>query len=104
MTEDDFNFDKRNVISPSAVYMTHVNPPIHTGAVVGFILAFLIPIVGLIVSWSAKRTIDRQHLSGRGLAIAGVVIGWIGTIIWTIVLVLAVSIYFTAASFINGQV
>jgi len=85
VTDNDLNYyESDKLVTP--LYVKHVAPPMHTGAIVGFILAILIPIIGLIVSWSAKRSIDRNHLAGRGLAVAGIVIGWLGTIIWTVAL------------------
>jgi hypothetical protein len=55
--------------------------PLSSRAIVGFVLAFLLPIAGLVVSISAIDQIDRgrterhrRGLRGRGLATAGVAV------------------------------
>lgn len=48
---------------------------LNTLAIVGFVLAFVANIVGLVVSVIALVQIARTGERGRGLAIAGVVVG-----------------------------
>ncbi|HVX58303.1 MAG TPA: DUF4190 domain-containing protein [Candidatus Saccharimonadales bacterium] len=60
-------------------------PPI---VLIGFILAFIIPLVGLIVSILAKREVTKKSLPGRSLAVAGIVIGGIFTTISAAFLIL----------------
>lgn len=59
-------------------------------ALIGFIAVWFIPLVGIILGYIAKRDIDRNpsQLRGRGLAIASIVLGWIGIagyIVWILV-------------------
>lgn len=57
-------------------------PKMNTLALVGFILSFFISIVGLILCIIGLNQINsaRGMQTGKGLAIAGIVIGAIGTI------------------------
>jgi hypothetical protein len=74
-------------------------------AIVGFILAFFVSVAGIIVSAIALGQIKKTGEGGRGLAIAGVIIGIVGVII-TIIYVVVVVIYATAlgsaATSLNG--
>jgi hypothetical protein len=64
-----------------------------TAALVFGILGLLIGILSvpaLVFGYSARRQIDRSggvH-GGRGMAIAGIVLGWIGAVLWAIWLIL----------------
>ncbi|MBW3092885.1 DUF4190 domain-containing protein [Bifidobacterium sp. 82T10] len=59
-------------------------------SIVGFVLAFPFPPVGLVLSIIALVQINRSREKGRGLAIAGTVVGAINTMLLTIVIVIAV--------------
>lgn len=48
---------------------------LNTMSIAGFVLAFVVNIVGLVVSIIALAQIRRTGERGRGLAIAGVVVG-----------------------------
>ncbi len=53
-------------------------------AIVGFILAFFVSVAGIIVSAIALGQIKRTGEGGRGLAIAGVIVGIVVTLIWVV--------------------
>lgn len=64
-------------------------PPIandrwNTLCIVGFILSFFIAPVGLVLSIIALVQINKSHEKSRGMAIAGIVIGAVETILWAI--------------------
>ena len=48
-------------------------------AIVGLILAFFFPLIGAILGHVALSQIKKTGESGRGLALAAVIIGWIFT-------------------------
>lgn len=71
--------------APQAPYQQE--PKTNTLAIVGFVLSFLINIVGAIISLVALSQIKKSGEKGRGLAIAGAIIGFISfvlSIIWFI--------------------
>jgi hypothetical protein len=57
----------------------------NTLAIVGFVLAFVINVAGLVVSIIALSQIKRTGERGRGLALAGVIIGAASIVIGIIV-------------------
>lgn len=59
-------------------------------AVVGLVLAFLISPVGLVISIVALVRQRRGTHGGRGLAIGGVVVGVLGTVVWALIAALVV--------------
>ena len=62
---------------------------------------FIPSILALIFGYKGKREIDRSEgrQSGRGLAIAGIVLGWIGVVLMVLALAaLIVSFAFAAGS------
>jgi hypothetical protein len=60
----------------------YVQPKMNTLALVGFILSFFISIVGLILCIVGLNQINSANgtQTGKGLAIAGIIIGAIGTV------------------------
>lgn len=64
----------------------------NTLAIVGFVLAFVFAPAGLIVSIIALRQINRTHERGKGLAIAGIVLGAICVVFIVIMIVLVVAV------------
>lgn len=66
----------------------------NTLAIVGFVLAFVINIAGVIVSIVALNQIKQTGEKGRGLAIAGIIIGALSLIIG----IISVIILFSAAA------
>lgn len=57
--------------------------------IVGFILAFIIPPAGLVLSIIALVQINKSHENSRGLSIAGIVLGALGTLFIVIIIALA---------------
>ncbi|PXA78438.1 hypothetical protein DCC24_00530 [Auritidibacter sp. NML100628] len=51
--------------------------PFNTMAIVGFVFSLLIPIVGVICSHISLSQIKKTGERGRGLALAGAIIGWV---------------------------
>lgn len=58
--------------------------------IIGFILAFIIPPAGLILSIIALVQINKSHEKSRGLSIAGIVLGALGTLFIVLVFALIV--------------
>jgi hypothetical protein len=72
-----------------------VQPGYNTMAIVGFILAFFINIVGVILGFVALSQIKRTGEQGRGLAIAAIIIGLaeiVLGIIFTIIIVASLGV------------
>jgi len=67
--------------------------PTSVTAVVGFVLAFLVSPVGAVVSAFGVADTRGGRKGGRGLAVAGVVVGVLGTLVWVAVVVAAVALY-----------
>ncbi len=51
-------------------------------APVALILAVLVPIAGAILGHITLRQVAQTNEGGRGLALAAIIIGWIGTVGW----------------------
>lgn len=60
-------------------------------AIAGLVLAFVAPLIGLVVSIIAVVKTGAGKARGRGLAIAGVVISALGTLFWTAIIVAVVT-------------
>jgi hypothetical protein len=58
---------------------TRLPPKTNTLALIGFIAAFMQPIVGIVLGVMAMRQIDVSHEGGRGLARWAVIVGIVGT-------------------------
>lgn len=56
----------------------------NTLAIIALILAFLIPLGGIICGHIALSQIKRTGENGRGLALAGTILGYVFTAIWLI--------------------
>lgn len=52
----------------------------NTLAIASFVCAFLIPIIGAVLGFVARSQISKTRENGDGLALAGIIIGIIGTI------------------------
>ncbi|MBB4071768.1 DUF4190 domain-containing protein [Leucobacter sp. OH2974_COT-288] len=61
-------------------------------AIVGFVLSFFVSLVGAILSLVALSQIKKTGEKGRGLAIAGAIIGFVGTILTIIYVIFALVI------------
>ncbi|MEH0058068.1 DUF4190 domain-containing protein [Auritidibacter ignavus] len=64
-------------------------PPMNTLSIIGFILAFLFAPVGAILSHVARGQIKKSGERGGGLALAGIIIGWVVTVLAIVALVVA---------------
>ncbi len=62
----------------------------NTMALVGFILAFLMPLIGLILSIIGLKRAPEYNGNGKGLATAGIIIGAIETLIVAIVIIVEI--------------
>jgi hypothetical protein len=60
-------------------------------AIVGFILAFVVTVAGIVVSFIALSQIKKTGEGGRGLALAGVILGFVFTFFWLIYIVVAIA-------------
>lgn len=75
-------------VPPAAVR----RPSVHDGlAITSFVLAFFVPLIGLILGWVSIVSAHRDGRRASGLAVAGTVIGAVATaVVLVIVIVLAV--------------
>ena len=60
-------------------------PQTNTLAIVGFILAFLVSVAGIIVSAIALGQIKRTGEGGHGLAVGGIIVGIIVTVLYVLI-------------------
>lgn len=67
-------------------------------AIVGFILAFFVNIVGVILSFIALSQIKKTGEKGHGLALAGVIIGLVSLVISIIYVIFVVSVIGSVAT------
>lgn len=74
-------------------------PKTNVLAIVGFIFAFLMPVVGLICSIIGKSKVEECGGNGKGLATAGIVISVIAIVLYVIIIVASVAV---AASVVNS--
>lgn len=58
--------------------------------IVGFVLAFIIPPVGLVLSIIALVQINRTHEKSKGLSIAGIVVGAFETLLGILLIILVI--------------
>ena len=63
----------------------------NTLAIVGFILAFLVPIAGLICSIIARKQVQERNEGGAGLALAGLIISIVELVILVIYVIVVVA-------------
>ncbi|PWJ48473.1 hypothetical protein SAMN06264364_13037 [Quadrisphaera granulorum] len=64
--------------------------PTSVTAVIGLVLAFLVSPIGMIVSAFGIGDTRGGRKAGRGMAIAGVVVGAVGTVMWVLAIIAAV--------------
>ena len=67
-----------------------VQPGYNTLAIVGFILAFFVSVVGIILGFIALSQIKRTGEQGRGLALAAIIIGFVEIAIGIVVFIVVV--------------
>ncbi len=56
--------------------------PTNRLAPVALILAILVPIAGAILGHITLRQLTHTGEQGRGLALAAIIVGWVGTVAW----------------------
>jgi hypothetical protein len=71
----------------------------NTLAILSLVFAFLVPLVGAILGHVALSQITRRGEQGRGLALAGIIVGWVLALAWLFVIVPIALIFFGLASF-----
>ncbi|RKW70693.1 DUF4190 domain-containing protein [Galactobacter caseinivorans] len=74
--------------------MAPMAPKTNTMAIVGFVLAFVVNIAGLIVSIIARKQIKQSGEGGAGLALAGIIISSISivlSLLWVALIIIAVA-------------
>ncbi|MGQ7296182.1 FxLYD domain-containing protein [Quadrisphaera sp. KR29] len=80
--------------------------PTSVVAVVGLVLAFVLSPVGVVVSAFGIGDTRGGRKAGRGLAVAGVVVGVLGTVLWVVAAIAAVALvrgtYATVTSVASG--
>jgi uncharacterized membrane protein len=92
-------------VPPAAPVYAPAGPRTNVLAIVGFILAFLVSVVGIILSFIALSQIKKTGEGGHGLALAGVIIGFVVTaiyIVYIVVVVIVAIAYGTAAASVTG--
>ena len=66
---------------PQGGYYPSINRSWNVLCIIGFVLSFLLPPVGLVLSIIALVQINRSFQKSKGLSIAGIVIGALGTLL-----------------------
>jgi len=82
---------------PPPMYV--VRRPTNSTAVLALVFGFVFPPVGLGLGISARRQIRRTREEGDGLALAGIVVGSIGTAVYTMLLLIWLWAVLTVVSF-----
>ena len=77
--------------NPNAERNAPAEKKTNTLAIVGFILAFLIPIAGLICSIIARKQLQERDEGGAGLALAGLIISIVELVIVFIYLIVVIA-------------
>jgi hypothetical protein len=75
----------------------------NVSAIAGFILSFLVSVVGVVVSIIALRRIKKTGEKGKGLAIAGVVVGSVVTATAVVLILVATLLVSTLSETISGN-
>ncbi|WP_437583746.1 DUF4190 domain-containing protein [Paramicrobacterium sp. CJ85] len=68
-------------------------------AIVGFILSFFVSLVGAILCFVALSQIKKTGEKGRGLAIAGVIIGLASVVIGIIAIIFSIAVAGSVATY-----
>lgn len=89
--------------TPAPVAAPTVAPtePARGLTIAGFVLAFLIAPLGAILSIVALVKINSAGGSSRGLAIAGIIIGALGTIAWIVTIIVSAAILGAAVDMVG---
>jgi hypothetical protein len=70
-------------------------------AIIGFVSAFLLPIVPIVLGFIARGQIKRTGEKGNGLALAAIIIGFISVVLSIISIIFLVTVY---AGLANGTI
>jgi Domain of unknown function (DUF4190) len=81
------------VVPPAApVYQpAAAGPKTNVLAIVGFILAFVVTVAGIVVSFIALSQIKKTGEGGHGLALAGVILGFVFSAFWIIYFIVIIA-------------
>lgn len=71
--------------------------PMNTLAIVAFVSSFFVGLVGIICGHISLKQIKRDGTRGRGLALAGTIIGYVSTAIWILSIILMIVASIAAA-------
>lgn len=80
--------------APAPVQQVRTN----TMAIVALIASFFVALVGVILGHIALSQIKKTHEGGRGLAIAALIIGYIGIAAWVILIIVWIVVVAAATS------
>jgi peptidyl-prolyl cis-trans isomerase B (cyclophilin B) len=72
-------------------------PRTNTMAIIGFVLAFVVSVAGIVVSHIALSQIKRTGEGGRGLALAGLILGYVFTGFWVLYVVIIIIVIVVSA-------
>lgn len=73
-------------------------PRTNTLAIVGFVLSFVVSVAGIVCSHIALSQIKRTGEGGHGLALAGLIIGYVLTGFWVLYFVVIIVVVVLSAS------
>jgi len=73
-------------------------PRTNTMAIIGFVLAFVVSIAGIVCSHIALSQIKKTGEGGRGLALAGLILGYVFTGFWVLYFLVVIIIIVVSAS------
>ena len=73
----------------------------NTLAIVSLVSAFLVGLVGIICGAIALRQITRRNEGGRGLAIAGIIVGSLNVVCWIGVALIMVALITTGTALLE---
>ena len=95
-------FHQSQPFPPQGSYGYPLPPqPWNALCIIGFILAFQIPPVGLVLSIIALIQINRSFEQSKGLSIAGIIVGAINTFLIFLFLVIFISAFASAVHYNN---
>lgn len=70
----------------------------NTMAILSLVFAFVLPPLGAIFGHVSMGQIRRMGEEGRGLALGGIIVGWVFTALWTLYFVFIIVFIAIAAS------
>ena len=82
--------------APGYVYAP--GPRTNTMAIIGFVLAFVVSVAGIVCSHIALSQIKKTGEGGRGLALAGLILGYVFTGFWVLYFLVFIIIFVVSIS------